>query len=190
MNVPLIHIIRKRLPLIASAMLVALGVALNASALMAQSRPNTAANHIPNCFVDNWPPQGAEKQELIDAFNKALQDAAMPGSVNDPGPRLRRALLDTRNNFKAPKQAIKDKLKEVHPNSKIKFPKDLVIIFYEKETEKKAPARKAAKRKKALRTVGEDPNHCYIVVYLEPLSSINAKTPSFQDQMVCCYDPY
>jgi hypothetical protein len=136
MNLPLI-VIRKRLPLLVSAVLVALGLALIASALTAQSQPDTArAKPKPDCFVDDWPPQDeTEKLELVKAFNKALKDAAEPGTPqNQSGPELRRKLLDTSNNYKAPKEAMEKKLKEINSNTKIKFPKDLVIIFYEEET--------------------------------------------------------
>jgi hypothetical protein len=192
MNLPVIHIIRKRLPLLVSAVLVALGVSLIASALTAQSQPDTArAKSKPDCFVDNWPPQDAdEKKELVAAFNKALKDAAEPGAVDAPGPKLRRALLNPANNYKAPKDAMKVKLKEINSNSKIKFPKDLVIIFYEEETEKKSPSSTPAEPAKTPKTASEHPNHCYIVVYIEPITSPTAKTPDFQTQMVCCYDPY
>jgi hypothetical protein len=191
MNVPLIHIIRKRLPLIAPTVLVALGVALIASALMAQSRPKTTANHIPNCFVDNWPPHDAtEKKDLVDAFNNALKDSAVSGAVDDPGPTLRKKLLDTRNNFEAPKKAMKDKLKEVNPNSKIKFPNDLVIIFYEPELgTSPTPPPSATEQANALRCALLHPNHCYIVVFLEPVNS-PVTNPSLKENMMCCYDPY
>ncbi|HVF72868.1 MAG TPA: hypothetical protein VM940_14795 [Chthoniobacterales bacterium] len=191
MNLSLI-VIRKRLPLLVSAVLVALGVALVTSALRAQPQADTARTRTkPNCFVDNWPPQDAtEKQELVDAFNKALKDAAEPGADDQPGPKLRKALLDPADNYKAPKKAMKDKLKEINSNTKLKFPEDLVIIFYEEETEKRTRSSTPAEQIKTAKTAREHPNHCYIVVYMEPITSPTARTPNFQTQMMCCYDPY
>lgn len=193
MNAPLLTVTRRRWPLAASVALVVLAVALVAFALRAQSRRDiTAANFIPNCFVDTWPPQDqGAKDELIDAFNRALVDASKPGTPQDQsGPELRKKLLDTRNNFEAPKKAMWDKLIEVHPNTKIKFPPGLVIIFYDPETgTSPTPTSTDTEQTKALRCSLLHPNHCYIVVYLEPVGS-TATNPILKDHMMCCYDPY
>jgi hypothetical protein len=195
MNAPLITALRKPLPLIASVVLIVLGVALTALALRAQAQSNTAtAAHIPNCFVDNWPPTNqTDKDQLVKVFEKALKDSAKPGTPQDQsGPDLRKILLDTKNNFKAPKDKIRQRLDTEYPNNKIKFPKYLVIIFYEAEAgtaPTPAPTATATEQANALRCALLHPNHCYIVVYLEPVSS-SVTNPSLKNNMMCCYDPY
>src|SRR4051812_42506557 len=107
MNESLIELIRKRLSLAVSIVLLVFGAAFAASALMAddKSKIETRRPHIPNCFVDNWPPTDpTDKAQLVKAFEKALHDSAVDDA---PGSKLRAALLNTTNNFKAPKNAIR-----------------------------------------------------------------------------------
>src|SRR5256885_12063026 len=176
----LIDIIRNRLALVASTVLIVLGAAFAASALMAdaKSKVETRKPHIPNCLVDDWPPTNqTDKNQLVEAFEKALHDSAVDDA---PGIKLRNALLDTKNNFASPKAAIKKLLDDAHPNNKIKFPKDLVIIFYEpEEGTAPTPTPSATEQANALRCALLHPNHCYLVIYLEPLGSVK----SFQDHV-------
>lgn len=188
MNTRLINAIRRRLSVIASAGLIVLAAALAASALMAQpqAKPKTDPQ-IPNCLGD-WPPANdPQKGWLKEAFDIALHDSAMPGNSNDPGPKLRQALLDTKNNtnFDSPKKAIKKILDKNHPGNGIKFPDNLVITFYEEEPQA-SPTPSVEAR---LTTPWYHPNHCYLVLYLDPVGSMAAKTDS-RPHVMCCYDPY
>jgi len=188
MNASLIKLIRNRLSLVVSIVLLFLGAAFAASALMAddKSKIETRKPHIPNCLVNNWPPTDKkDKEQLVEAFEKALHDSAVDDA---PGSKLRVELLDTKDNFQAPKDAIKKILDQLHPDNKIKFPKDLVILFYEPE-EDSAPTPPATGETNALRCALLHPNHCYLVLFLEPVGSVTA-AKSFQDHVMCCYDPY
>lgn len=188
MNISLIDTIRSRSSMIASAALIVVAATLAVSALMAQGPSKaTAPTQIPNC-LGNWPPADPTQNQWVkDAFDTALSVSATPGQPNDPGPTLRRALLDPKNNFKSPKDAIKKILDTQHPNNNINFPSDLVIIFYEEEPQSSpTPAPNAKSTTPLLH-----PNHCYLVLYLDQVGSIAPTAPSdSRAHVMCCYDPY
>jgi hypothetical protein len=155
---------------------------------MAEPQPSTDnKTQKPNC-LDNWPPpkDSNENKWLVKAFEIALQESAMPGSYGDPGPTMRRALLDTRNNFASPTEEIHKILKrEGHD---MELPRDLVIIFYEQEPSATPTPTPTGTPKENKGTAHPHPNHCYLVLYLDPVGTATPK--SFQSHVMCCYDPY
>jgi hypothetical protein len=200
MNTRLINIIRSLLPSAASSVFLVLGAAFAASALVAQDEPKTAPTTkakptIPNCLASDWPPQDPKKQWLITAFETALHDSAMANPNSSPwptGPALRTKLLDTKNNFQSPKNAIGDILRGQGHN--MQLPPDLVIVFYEPEPKATATptAAPVIREKKDEKATYLHPNHCYLILYLEPADSLTLKdpNPNFQAHVMCCYDPY
>jgi hypothetical protein len=196
MNALLINITRRRLLLLASTVLLVLGAVFAAPVVIAEDGPTsavttTAKPPIPDCLKNGWPPTGEKEKWLIQAFDTALHDSAMSAPNSSPwptGPALRTKLLDTKNNFKAPKDAIKDILKG--QGHVMALPDDLVIIFYFEEpkptpTPNPSPSGSPKDDKE---TGHPHPNHCYLVLYLDPVGTAAPK--SFQEHVMCCYDPY
>jgi hypothetical protein len=186
MNARLTNKIRNRLSKTASVLFVVVSAALAVSALTAQAlNKATTTRHIPDCLA-NWPPSDqTQKDQLREAFETALHDSAMD---NDSGKALRKDLLTTKNNFELPKKRIKEILDKQHPGNNITFPSDEVIIFYEEEPEASPPP---TRHEKHLTVPFYHPNHCYTVLYLDPVGSVTAGIPiDFRAHVMCCYDPY
>jgi hypothetical protein len=120
----------------------------------------------------DWP-SDPDKRTVEAAFDKVLNDSA----TNKP---LRDQLLDTRNCYKEPKNAVQTVLNSMP--GKVKIPDDVLIIFYENDTPdftKPHPP-----------FVDYPSDHCLHIFFLPDFGRQPTAKASFRANLMCCYKPW
>jgi hypothetical protein len=170
MHKPSINI-RKYLLQTASSALVLLAAVLAISALTAQSpSPTPPCKKRGEC--KDWPTTD-EQPKFEAAFDKALIDSRTNKD-------LRCNLLKSPASAKSAVEAI---LARLYPHQNIKFPPKVEIRFYEPE-QPVSPTMN-------LTSAPNYPNdHCLGVFYLPEEGTAAATTPSFRENLMCCYKPW
>lgn len=119
----------------------------------------------------DWP-SDQDKPTVEAAFDRVLNDSA----TNKP---LRDQLLDPRNCYKAPKEAVQKVLNSMP--GKVQIPADVLILFYENDSSD------FLKPRPPFDDYPSD--HCLHIFFLPPFGSPVAKT-SFRENLMCCYKPW
>jgi hypothetical protein len=149
--------------------LVTVAAVLAVSALVAQ--PYSKSPQITRGCTD-WP-SDPDKPTVEAAFDKVLNDSA----TNKP---LRDQLLDTRNCYKEPKNAVQTVLNSMP--GKVKIPDDVLIIFYENDTpDFTRPHPPFA---------DYPSDHCLHIFFLPPFGHQPVAKTSFRENLMCCYKPW
>lgn len=163
-NIPTTSLARAIAPI-----LVVVAAVLAISAVVAQ--PYGKSSQSTKGCTD-WP-LDQDKPTVEAAFDRVLNDS----QTNKP---LRDQLLDTRNCYKAPKEAVQTVLNSMP--GKIKIPADVLIIFYENDTPdftKPHPP-----------FVDYPSDHCLHIFFLPDFGRHTEAKASFRANLMCCYKPW